>query len=51
MKHVADKDPKQVLVNALGPLADANTARTVGLASNRLEAIGLVFASPAFNRR
>ena len=51
VKHVADKDPILLLANALGPLASANTERTIGLASNRLEAMGLVYASPEFSRR
>ncbi len=49
--QVDDIEPDALLGDALGPLASDNTRQTVKLASNRLEAIGLVLASPEFNRR
>jgi uncharacterized protein (DUF1800 family) len=48
---MADTDPAGLIEAALGPLATANTIATVKSASNRLEALGLIFASPEFNRR
>ena len=49
--QVDDIEPDDLLGDALGPLASGNTRKTVKLASNRLEGIGLVLASPEFNRR
>ena len=51
VRHMADTDPAGLIEAALGPLATANTIATVKSASNRLEALGLIFASPEFNRR
>ncbi len=51
VRRMAETDPADLIAAALGPLATANTIATVGSASNRLEALGLVFASPEFNRR
>lgn len=51
VRHMAETEPADLIAAALGPLATANTIATVKSASNRLEALGLVFASPEFNRR
>ncbi len=51
VRHMAETDPAGLIEAALGPLATATTVATVKAASNRLEALGLVFASPQFNRR
>ncbi|MGQ0486611.1 MAG: DUF1800 domain-containing protein [Hyphomicrobiales bacterium] len=51
VRHMAETTPAETMEAALGPLATANTIATVKAASNRLEALGLVFASPEFNRR
>ncbi len=51
VRHMAETGPAELIQAALGPLATANTIATVQAASNRLEAMGLVFASPEFNRR
>ena len=51
VRHMVETDPAGLIEAALGPLATANTVATVKAASSRLEALGLVFASPEFNRR
>jgi uncharacterized protein (DUF1800 family) len=44
-------DPVALAERALGPLARPETLATMRLASNRQEAMGLILASPEFNRR
>ncbi len=51
VRHYQDVDPLIFAEAALGPLMTPNTRSTIKLASNRLQSIGLVLASPDFNRR
>ncbi len=51
IKQIDAAEPTEVVARALGPMASKNTLQTIKFASNRLEGMGLVFASPEFNRR
>jgi uncharacterized protein (DUF1800 family) len=44
-------DPGEVLANALGPLASADTRQAIARAESRQQALTLAFMSPEFQRR
>jgi uncharacterized protein (DUF1800 family) len=51
VREIANVAPPTLLERALGAAAGERTRRVVAAASNRVEALSLVFASPEFNRR
>ncbi len=51
VRQYQDIEPIAFAEAALGPVMTPNTRSTIKLASNRLQSIGLVLASPDFNRR
>src|SRR5262249_30241864 len=48
---VARVDPGEVVGNALGPLASADTRQAIARAESRQQALTLAFMSPEFQRR
>jgi uncharacterized protein (DUF1800 family) len=44
-------EPGEVLADALGPLASAETRQAVALAESRQQALALAFMAPEFQRR
>src|SRR5262245_45021168 len=48
---VARIDPSEVVANALGPLASADTRQAIARAESRQQALTLAFMSPEFQRR
>ena len=51
VKMMNEPDPKDFARATLGPLASKNTLAVLNASSNKLQSLGLVFASPEFNRR
>jgi uncharacterized protein (DUF1800 family) len=51
VRLIRSASPGDLLDRALGAVASERTRNVIALASNRNEALGLVFASPEFNRR
>jgi uncharacterized protein (DUF1800 family) len=50
-RMAASVDPKELLENTLGPLASADTRRTVARAESRQQGITLALMAPEFHRR
>ena len=47
----ADREPADLLADALGDAAREDTIRVLGQAPNRVHGLAMVLASPEFNRR